>query len=155
MLLSRQNLPTQTRNPEQLAAIGRGGYVLSDRPDAIAAILATGSEVGLAMTAQSLLDLRGWPVRVVSIPSSTRFDRQDRAWRDAVLGAGLVRVGVEAGVTCWWGQYGCVAALGVDSFGESAPAAAVYHHFGLTAEHLATLVEQQLGAAGRVACPAH
>ena len=155
LLLSRQNLPAQTRSPEQLAAIGRGGYVLSDRPDAIAAILATGSEVGLAMDAQGLLDQRGWPVRVVSIPSSTRFDRQDRAWRDAVLGAGLVRVGVEAGVTRWWGQYGCVAALGVDGFGESAPAAAVYQHFGLTAEHLATLVEQQLAAAGRVAGPAH
>ena len=67
----------------------------------------------------------------------------------------MVRVGVEAGVTRWWGQYGCVAALGVDSFGESAPAAAVYQHFGLTAEHLATLVEQQLSAAGRVACLAH
>ena len=155
LLLSRQNLPAQTRSPEQLAAIGRGGYVLSDRPDAIAAILATGSEVGLAMDAQGLLDQRGWPVRVISIPSSTRFDRQDRAWRDAVLGAGLVRVGVEAGVTRWWGQYGCVAALGVDGFGESAPAAAVYQHFGLTAEHLATLVEQQLAAAGRVAGPAH
>ena len=72
-----------------------------------------------------------------------------------MLGAGLVRVGVEAGVTRWWGQYGCVAALGVDSFGESAPAAEVYEHFGLTAEHLAKLVEQQLAAAGRVASPAH
>ena len=155
LLLSRQNLPAQTRSPEQLAAILRGGYVLSDRPEAIAAILATGSEVGLAMEAQRLLDQRGWPVRVVSIPSSTRFDRQDRAWRDAVLGTELVRVGVEAGVTRWWGQYGCVAALGVDSFGESAPAAAVYEHFGLTAAHLAKLVEQQLAAAGRVATPVH
>ena len=155
LLLSRQNLPAQTRSPEQLAAILRGGYVLSDRPEAIAAILATGSEVGLAMEAQRLLDQRGWPVRVVSIPSSTRFDRQDRAWRDAVLGTELVRVGVEAGVTRWWGQYGCVAALGVDSFGESAPAAAVYEHFGLTAAHLAKLVEQQLAAAGRVATPIH
>jgi transketolase len=154
-LLSRQNLPAQRRSAEQLSAIDRGGYVLSDRPDAIAAMLATGSEVGLAMDAQRLLDQRGWPVRVVSIPSSTRFDRQDRAWRDAVLGVGLIRVGVEAGVTRWWGQYGCVAALGVDSFGESAPAAAVYEHFGLTAEHLATLVEQQLSAAGRVACSDH
>ena len=155
LLLSRQNLPAQTRSPEQLAAILRGGYVLSDRPEAIAAILATGSEVGLAMEAQRLLDQRGWPVRVVSIPSSTRFDRQDRAWRDAVLGTELVRVGVEAGVTRWWGQYGCVAALGVDSFGESAPAAAVYEHFGLTAAHLAKLVEQQLAAVGRVATPVH
>ena len=155
LLLSRQNLPAQSRSPEQLAAIGRGGYVLSDRLGAIGVILATGSEVGLAMDAQRLLDQRGWPVRVVSIPSSTRFDRQDRAWREAVLGAGLVRIGVEAGVTCWWGQYGCAAALGVDSFGESAPAAAVYQHFGLTAEHLTALIAQQLAAAGLVASPVH
>ena len=143
LLLSRQNLPAQTRSAEQLAAIARGGYVLSDRPDAVAVILSTGSEVGLAMEAQRLLDQRGRPVRVVSMPSSTCFDRQDRAWREAVLGDRVVRVGVEAGVTRWWAQYGCAAALGVDSFGESAPGAAVYEHFGLNAARLADLVEQQ------------
>ena len=141
LLLSRQNLPAQARSNEQLAAIARGGYVLSERPQPVAAILATGSEVGLAMAAQKLLDARGMAVRVVSIPSSTLFDRQDKAWRDAVLGLGLPRIGVEAGVTRWWGQYGCMAALGVDSFGESAPAPQVFQHFGLSATALADLVQ--------------
>ena len=141
LLLSRQNLPAQSRRPEQLQAMRRGGYVLSDRPAASVVILATGSEVALAMQAQQMLDARGVSVRVASIPCTTLFDRQDRAWRDSVLGTGLPRVGVEAGVTRWWGQYGCVAALGVDSFGESAPAADVFRHFGLTAEALADLAQ--------------
>ena len=141
LLLSRQNLPAQSRRPEQLQAMRRGGYVLSDRPAASVVLLATGSEVALAMQAQQLLDARGVSVRVASIPCTTLFDRQDRAWRDSVLGSGLPRVGVEAGVTRWWGQYGCVAALGVDSFGESAPAADVFRHFGLTAEALADLAQ--------------
>ena len=141
LLLSRQNLPAQSRRPEQLQAMRRGGYVLSDRPAASVVLLATGSEVALATQAQQMLDARGVSVRVASIPCTTLFDRQDRAWRDSVLGTGLPRVGVEAGVTRWWGQYGCVAALGVDSFGESAPAADVFRHFGLTAEALADLAQ--------------
>jgi transketolase len=143
LLLSRQNLPAQARTPEQVQDIRRGGYVLSDRAGAQAVILATGCEVGMAIAAQQLLDASGLPVRVVSIPSSTVFDRQERAYRDEVLGRGLPRIGVEAGVTRWWGQYGCCAALGVDSFGESAPAAQVYEHFGLTAERLAALVQAE------------
>ncbi len=143
LLLSRQNLPAQQRSPEQVLAIRRGGYVLSDRKLARGVILATGSEVALAMTAQELLDARDLRVRVVSIPSSTLFDRQDRAYRETVLGTGLPRIGVEAGVTRWWGQYACSAALGVDSFGESAPAAALFEHFGLTAQKLAELVEHE------------
>jgi transketolase len=146
LLLSRQNLPPQTRTPEQLQAAKQGGYVLSDRPGAVASILATGSEVGLAMAAQALLDARGLAARVVSLPSTTVFDRQPRAYREDVLGRGLVRVGVEAGVTRWWGQYGVSAALGVDSFGESAPAAQLYAHFGLTAEALADLVAHECDA---------
>jgi transketolase len=142
LLLSRQNLPAQTRTPEQVLEIRRGGYVLSDRPNAVAAILATGSEVSLAIAAQQLLDARNVPVRVVSLPSTTVFDRQDRAWRETILGNALPRIGVEAGVTRWWGQYGCVAALGVDTFGESAPGPRVYEHFGLTPERLAALVQQ-------------
>ncbi len=144
LLLSRQNLPQQPRDADKLAAIRRGGYVLSDRNDAKAVILATGSEVSLAIEAQKLLDAGGIPVRVVSLPSSTIFDRQDKAWRDQVLGQAAVRIGVEAGVTRWWGQYGCDAALGVDTFGESAPGPAVYKHFGLTAEALAERVRKQL-----------
>ena len=143
LLLSRQNLPAQVRSPAQVEDIRRGGYVLSDRPDAVVAILATGSEVSLAMAAQQLLDARNIAVRVVSLPSSTLFDRQERVYRDGVLGRGLVRIGVEAGVTRWWGQYGCSAALGIDTFGESAPAPQVYEHFGLTAGKLADLVQAQ------------
>ena len=146
LLLSRQNLPAQLRTPEQVLDIRRGGYVLSDRSDARAVLLATGSEVATAMAAQQLLDAQGVPVRVVSLPSSTVFDRQPRGWREAVLGHGLPRIGVEAGVTRWWGQYGCVAALGVDSFGESAPGPQVYEHFGLTAQHLGELVVSTIEA---------
>jgi len=141
LLLSRQNLPAQERSPEQVLAIRRGGYVLSERSGAVAVILASGSEVSLAIAAQQLLDACSVAVRVVSLPSSTVFDRQEPAYRDAVLGPGLPRIGVEAGVTRWWGQYGCVAALGIDQFGESAPAAQLYGHFGLTAEKLAELVQ--------------
>ncbi|HEV8692312.1 MAG TPA: transketolase [Ideonella sp.] len=155
LLLSRQVLPAQTRSPEQVLSIRRGGYVLSERPEALGVILATGSEVSLAMAAQSLLDARGLAVRVVSIPSSTLFDRQDKAWRDSVLGPGLPRIGVEAGVTRWWGQYGCSAALGVDSFGESAPAAALFEHFGLTAQALADLAERCCEPARHVASTSH
>ncbi|MFM2069390.1 MAG: hypothetical protein RLZZ584_4299, partial [Pseudomonadota bacterium] len=140
LLLSRQNLPAQTRTPEQVVEMRRGGYVLSDRVGARAVILATGSEVGLAMAAQQLLDSQGLPVRVVSLPSSTVFDRQDASYRQAVLGDGLPRIGVEAGVSRWWGQYGCVAALGIDSFGESGPGPAVFRHFGFSADALAALV---------------
>jgi transketolase len=143
LLLSRQNLPAQARSPDQVLDIRRGGYVLSEREGALATILATGSEVSLAMAAQQLLETRQLPVRIVSIPSSTVFDRQDRTWREAVLGRGLLRIGIEAGVTRWWGQYGCCAALGVDSFGESAPAAQVYAHFGLSAEALADRVQAE------------
>jgi transketolase len=143
LLLSRQNLPAQERSDEQVQGIRRGAYVLSDRTDAAAVILATGSELSLAMDAQKLLDARGVAVRVVSVPSSTVFDRQDRRYRNSVLGHDVPRIGVEAGVTRWWGQYGCTAALGVDSFGESAPGPQVYEHFGLTAARLANLVQEQ------------
>ncbi|WP_374563070.1 transketolase [Ideonella sp.] len=146
LLLSRQALPAQAREPGQVPAMRRGGYVLTDRPGARAVILATGSEVALAIEAQRLLDARGMPVRVVSLPSSTVFDRQEAAWREAVLGRGLPRIGVEAGVTRWWGQYGCAAALGIDCFGESAPLAALATHFGLTAEALADLVQAHAAA---------
>jgi transketolase len=145
LLLTRQNLIPQPRTPEQITAIHRGGYVLQDRAGARAVILATGSEVGLATQAAALLEAQGCPVRVVSIPSSSIFDRQDRAYREEVLGHGLPRIGVEAGVTRWWGQYGCIDALGIDTFGESAPAPEVFKHFGLTAENLATRVAAAAG----------
>jgi transketolase len=144
LLLSRQNLPAQPRTPQQLQDIARGGYVLSDRANARAVVLATGSELGLAMDAQKTLDAKGIAVRVVSMPSTTAFDRQDARYRNEVLGVGLPRIAVEAGVTRFWGQYGCVAALGIDSFGESAPAGDLFKHFGLTAENLAETVAAQI-----------
>ena len=144
LLLSRQNLPPQVRTPEQAAAIRRGGYVLSERAQARAVIIATGSEVALAMQAQALLDARGLPVRVVSMPSTTVFDRQDGAWRQAVLGRRLPRVAVEAGSSRLWAAYGCTAVLGIDRFGESAPGPALMKAYGFTAEHLAALVIEEV-----------
>ncbi|MBI5259748.1 MAG: transketolase [Burkholderiales bacterium] len=143
LLLTRQNLAPMQRDEAAFAAIDRGGYLLAEHPQARATLLATGSEVALAMQARDLLAGQGLAVRVVSLPCSTRFDRQDAAWREQVLGT-LPRFGVEAGVTRWWGQYGCVAALGLDRFGESAPAAALFDHFGLTAPALAALVTRNL-----------
>jgi transketolase len=148
LLLSRQNLPAVARSAEQLVDIERGAYVLADRGDARAVLIASGSEVALALAAQSLLDTEGLPVRVVSMPSSTLFDRQTPAWRDSVLPPGVPRIGVEAGVTRFWGGYGCVAALGVDSFGESAPAADLLRHFGLTPEALVALARAHAGPLG-------
>jgi transketolase len=138
-----------------VAEIERGAYVLADRAQPRAVIIASGSEVALALQAQALLDAEGVPVRVVSMPSSTAFDREPRAWRDAVLPRGLPRIGVEAGVSRFWAGYGCVAALGVDRFGESAPAADLFREFGLTAGALAALVRDSLGvAAGAEVVPA-
>ncbi len=146
LLLSRQALPAQPRDAGQIAAIARGAYVLSDRSQPRAVMIATGSEVALAREAQALLDAVGLPVRVVSMPSSTVFDRQPAAWRHAVLPPGMPRIGVEAGVSRFWAGYGCDAALGIDSFGESAPAASLFAHFGFTAETLAALVRAQVPA---------
>jgi transketolase len=146
LLLSRQNLPAHKRSAQQVEAMHRGGYVLSEREQAQAVIVATGSEVALAMQAQTELDAAGLPVRVVSMPSTTVFERQPRAWREAVLGRGLPRIAVEAGVTRGWGDLGCSAALGVDRFGESAPAGEVARHLGLTTGALVALVRKQVQA---------
>ncbi len=139
LLLSRQNLPAQPRSAQQVDAIQQGAYVLADVPAARATLIATGSEVAVAVAAQALLAAQGVPARVVSMPSSTVFDRQPKAWRDSVLGA-VPRVAVEAGVTRGWGDYGCAAVVGIDSFGESAPAPALFEHFGITPTKLAQTV---------------
>ena len=146
LLLSRQALPAQPRTPEQTAAIRRGGYVLSDRAGYQAVLIATGSELALAMQAQALLDARGLPVRVVSMPSTTVFDAQDRAWRQSVLGRHAPRVAVEAGSSRLWAAYGCAAVLGLDRFGESAPGPELMRALGFSAEHLAALVEEVVQA---------
>ena len=145
--LSRQNVPFVKRSPEQVAAIRRGGYVLSEAAGAPkAAIIATGSEVSLALAAQKTLAEAGIPVRVVSMPCTSVFDRQDTAWRAAVLPRGLPRVSVEAGVGDYWRKYVGLegATIGVDSFGESAPAGAVYKHFGVDADHVVAAVKSVL-----------
>ncbi len=144
--LSRQNVPFQARSPEAVAAIRRGGYVLSDAAGAKAIIIATGSEIGLAMAAQKALAESGIPVRVVSMPCTSVFDRQDAAWREKVLPKGLPRVAVEAGVTDLWRKYVGLegAVVGVDRFGESAPASEVYKLFGVDAAHVADAVRAVL-----------
>jgi len=133
LLLSRQNLPFVKR--ESPDGVRRGGYVLSDAPWAKAVLIATGSEVALALAAQKLLD---FPVRVVSMPSTSVFDRQDGAYRDSVLPGGLPRIAVEAGVTAFWRKYVGLegAVVGIDRFGESAPAGELFKHFGFTPEHV-------------------
>ncbi|HEX4944282.1 MAG TPA: transketolase [Usitatibacteraceae bacterium] len=145
--LSRQNVPFLKRSPEQVAAIRRGGYVVSEAAGtAKAAIIATGSELSLALAAQKTLAEAGIPVRVVSMPCTGVFDRQDPEWRAAVLPKGLPRVSVEAGVTDYWRKYVGLegAAIGVDRFGESAPAGAVYKHFGVDADHVVAAVKSVL-----------
>ena len=141
LVFSRQNLPHQPRSDAQVKQIERGGYVLADAeggtPDVI--LIATGSEVGLAVQAKQALDAQGIKTRVVSMPSTDVFDRQDAAWRESVLPAAVrKRVAVEAGVTGFWRQYVGLdgAVIGIDSFGASAPADALYAHFCITAEHV-------------------
>ena len=144
LLFSRQNLPFQARNAERIKQIARGGYALSDAASPQAIILATGSEVSLAMTAQKLLADTGIAVRVVSMPSTNVFDRQDAAYRESVLPKGVKRVAVEAGVTDYWRKYVGLegAVVGLDRFGESAPAGELFKFFGITAEAVADAVKR-------------
>lgn len=140
LLFSRQGLAHIERDAAQLDNIKRGGYVLlegSDKPDAI--IIATGSEVEIAMNAATKLNAEGRSVRVVSMPSTDVFDQQDDAYKESVLpNACRKRVAIEAGVTDYWNKYIGLdgKALGVDTFGESAPAKALFEHFGLTEANL-------------------
>ncbi|MEN8720995.1 MAG: transketolase [Oceanococcaceae bacterium] len=147
LALSRQNLPALPRDGQQVADIFRGGYVLWERPNAQAIVIATGSEVEIALAAAKLLDDEGIPVRVVSMPCVERFAQQGRDWRDAVLPPALpVRLAVEAGVTdLWWKYVGTQGdVIGLDRFGESAPGPALYKHFGFTAEKVAARVRDLL-----------
>ncbi|NYT80475.1 transketolase [Alcaligenaceae bacterium] len=146
LLLSRQNLPFVPRDEAAIDGIRRGGYVLRDAADAKAIIIATGSEVSLALGAQEQLAARGIAVRVVSMPCTNVFDAQDDAWKASVLTKGLPRVAVEAGATAGWYKYVGLegAVVGLDTYGESAPAAALFKYFGLTAEHVAAAVERVL-----------
>ena len=158
LLLSRQNLPYAPKPTSGLApaasgidAIARGGYVLAEpvevglKKAAQAVIIATGSEVALALHAQAALAAHKIAVRVVSMPCTSVFDRQSVAYKTSVLPAKLPRIVIEAGVTGGWWKYGCAAVLGIDTYGESAPAPALFKHFGLTADDLANTVRQVLG----------
>ena len=106
-----------------------------------AVLIATGSEVGLALEAQKLLEAEGITTRVVSMPATTVFDTQDAAYRASVLPKGVATVAVEAGATGLWWKYGCSAVLGIDTYGESAPAGVLFKYFGLTAENLTKTVK--------------
>jgi len=143
LIFSRQNLAHMERTPEQLDAISRGGYVLKDcdgTPDAI--IIATGSEVELAMKAAQALSGRG--IRVVSMPSTDAFDAQDEAYKESVLPKAVTaRVAVEAAVTAGWWKYvgSSGAVVGIDRFGESAPAGALFKEFGFTVDNVVAAVQ--------------
>jgi transketolase len=155
LLFSRQGLPHQPRTGEQLADTARGGYVLRDCADTPQAlIIATGSEVALAVEASTILEQRGVAVRVVSMPSTDVFDAESSAYRESVLPPSVkARVSVEAGVTDYWfkyiGDYG--RTVGVDTFGLSAPFEKVYEHFGLTAESVVRAVEESIADVGAAA----
>ncbi len=145
LIFSRQNLPHQARSDEQLGLIELGGYVLSDPNAKFDAILiATGSEIDLAMKAMQALAKQGIAARVVSMPCANVFDRQPQAYRDAVLPPDCRRrVAIEAGVTDYWRKYVGLdgAVVGIDTFGASAPAEALFKHFGFTVDNVVDAVK--------------
>jgi transketolase len=143
LILSRQALPPMPRTPAQLADVARGGYVLVDggsAPDCI--LIATGSEVGLAVDAAKRLGEAGRKVRVVSMPCTQAFDAQPQQYRDEVLTPGVPRVAIEAGVRDgWWRYVGTGGAvIGMDTFGASAPAKQLFEHFGFTTDDVVRTV---------------
>jgi transketolase len=148
LLLTRQNTPFVKRSAEQLAAVARGGYVISEASGGAtrAIVIATGSEVRIALEAQKRLAAEGIAVRVVSMPSTEVFDRQDEPYRASVLPRGVKRVAVEAGVTDIWRKYVGLdgAVVGLDRFGESAPGGELFKHFGFTPEKVAAAVKSVL-----------
>ncbi|MYN25981.1 transketolase [Duganella levis] len=143
LIFSRQNLPYQERSAEQIADIARGGYVLREAADAKITLIATGSEIELAQAAASALASEGITARVVSMPSTDVFDRQDAAYKASVLIKGVPRVAIEAGVTDFWYKYVGLegAVVGIDTFGESAPAGVLFKHFGFTVENVVAKVK--------------
>ncbi|MBI4742103.1 MAG: transketolase [Betaproteobacteria bacterium] len=147
LILSRQNLPFVKRSDAQIADIRRGGYVLSDCGAAAKVVLiATGSEIELALKAQAALAQEEIQVRVVSIPCTNVFDRQDAAYKDSVLPRGVPRVAIEAGVTEGWYKYVGLEGkvIGIDRFGESAPAGELFKEFGFTVGNVVKTVESVL-----------
>jgi transketolase len=144
LVLTRQALPPMTRTAAQRADIAKGGYVLGDSEGAPECVLiATGSEVALAIEAAQGLTAKGRRVRVVSMPCTDVFDAQAQAYRDSVLPPGVPRVAIEAGVTDgWWRYVGTGGAvIGMHSFGASAPAKQLFEHFGFTRDNVIRTVE--------------
>ena len=158
LLLSRQNLPylpkgdSAAKDASGLDAINKGAYVLAEPSEvglnkkAQAVLIATGSEVHLALKAQALLAEHKVAVRVVSMPSTTTFDRQSVAYKSAVLPQGLPRIAVEMGSTDGWWKYGVSAVVGIDTYGESAPAPVLFEHFGFTPKNVAETVLKVLSS---------
>jgi transketolase len=144
LCLSRQNVPRAAGDGTLAAHVRRGGYVLSEVVAPRAVIVATGSEVGLALAAQAELAAAGVSARVVSMPCTNRFDRQSAAYRDAVLPPELPVVAVEAAQPDFWHKYtgrdGAI--VGMSTFGESAPAPVLYRHFGITTERVVAAVRR-------------
>jgi transketolase len=142
LVLTRQALPPMPRTPAQVAAIRRGGYVLQDcegSPECV--LIATGSEISLAVDAARLLSEQGKRVRVVSMPCTSLFDAQDAGYRASVLPPGARRVAIEAGSRDGWWRYVGLdgAVVGMDTFGASAPAGRLFEHFGFTAANVAAV----------------
>jgi transketolase len=148
LIFSRQNLPQQERNAEQVANIAKGAYVLKDcagKPELI--FIATGSEVELAVEAAAKLAEEGKQVRVVSMPSTDLFDAQDAAYRESVLPSDVTaRVAIEAGIADYWYKYVGLNGriVGMTSFGESAPAGELFNLFGFTTEHVIGVCKKTL-----------
>lgn len=153
IILSRQNVPTLDRSGLGAAeGVLRGGYILRDAESAQALIIATGSEVAVALAAADQLEAEGIAVRVVSMPCRELFDQQEAGYREKVLPSSIpVRVAIEAGRSLGWERYvGCEGTIiGVDRFGASAPFQRIYAEFGLTAERIVAAVKQHLSASGR------
>ena len=151
LIFSRQNLPFIKRTSEQIANIARGGYILQENPNPDLILLATGSEISLALQAYTELSEAGVAVRVVSMPSTTIFDQQSEAYRKQVLPDSVPTIAIEAGSTAYWykyvGKQGAV--IGIDCFGESAPAAALFEHFGFTVAHIVDTAEKILRSRSR------
>jgi len=147
LVLSRQGLPFITRTDEQITAIRKGAYVISEaKGNADVILIATGSEVDLALKSQAALAEKGIQARVVSMPSTNVFDRQEQAYKDSILTPGVKRVAVEAGITDFWRKYVGLegGVVGIDTFGESAPGGVLMKHFGFTVENVVKNVEAVL-----------
>ena len=143
LIFSRQNCPFVPRNVQQIAQIQRGAYVIQEGKGKLdAVIMATGSEVSLALQTAANLTQQGRSIRVVSMPCTNLFDQQSATYKVQVLPPQVPRIAIEAGVTDFWWKYGCAAVHGVDTFGESAPAPELYAYFGLTVEQISKTVQQ-------------